>query len=65
MESVNAIPKNEKIWETIKYGKNTYIITTKLTTRDFYMIYKTKGGKFEKLGRAKNPIELEEKYIYK
>lgn len=30
--------------------------------RDFYFLYEVVDGEFKKLGKAKNPTELEEKF---
>ena len=58
---MNGIPNSEIIWETYVTSKNRYIITSK-PDRSWYMVYKIKNGKADKLGRAKTPTELEEKF---
>ncbi len=61
--SVNGIPKTERVWVTRKTAKGeTFYITSK-ETRDCYFLYKEENGKAVKLGKAKSPLDLEEKYI--
>lgn len=38
------------------------MLTSKITSRDFYYLYEVVDGKLKKLGRGKNPLELEEKF---
>lgn len=38
-----------------------YIMTSK-EARDYYFLYEVVDGKFKKLGRAKSPKELEERF---
>lgn len=61
--AVNGIPKTERIWvKRITEKCETYYITSK-DTRDYYFLYKMDGDKAVKLGKAKSPLELEQKYI--
>lgn len=61
--AVNGIPKTERIWvKRITEKGDTYYITSK-DTRDYYFLYKMDGDKAVKLGKAKSPLELEQKYI--
>lgn len=61
--AVNGIPKTERIWvRRITEKGETYYITSK-DTRDYYFLYKMDGDKAVKLGKAKSPLELEQKYI--
>lgn len=61
--AVNGIPKTERIWvKRITEKGETYYITSK-DTRDYYFLYKMDGDKAVKLGKAKSPLELEQKYI--
>ena len=61
--AVNGIPKTERIWvKRIKEKGEPYYITSK-DTRDYYFLYKMDGEKAVKLGKAKSPLELEQKYI--
>ncbi len=39
-----------------------FIITSKESSRDYYFLYELVDGSFKKLGRARSPKELEEKY---
>lgn len=64
--TVPGIPKTETIWVTYRAGDGkTYYTTAKTLNRDYYYLYKLVDGKAQKLGKARNPIELEEKFIYK
>lgn len=61
--AVNGIPKTERIWvKRITEKGETYYITSK-DIRDYYFLYKMDGDKAVKLGKAKSPLELEQKYI--
>ena len=56
-------PKGEKVWESY-YNESRelkFIITSK-STRDSYFLYELVNGEFKKLGKAKTPPELVEKY---
>ena len=56
-------PKGEKVWRRY-YNSNRelkFIITSK-STRDAYFLYELVDGEFKKLGKAKTPPELVEKY---
>lgn len=62
--TVPGIPKTETIWLTFETAKGEkYYTTAKTHNRDYYYLYKLVDDKAQKLGRAKTPIELEEKYI--
>lgn len=39
-----------------------FFITSKETSRDFYFLYEVSGGSVKKLGKARSPKDLEEKY---
>ena len=57
-------PKGERVWVGI-YNKDhelMFIITSKESSRDYYFLYELVDGSFKKLGRARSPKELEEKY---
>lgn len=64
---IKALPKGETLW--VVYVNNTgtvsYIITSKKDSRDFYFAYLISNGKIERIGRAKSPLDLEEKFILK
>lgn len=64
--NILGIPKSESILVTYttKDG-DTYYTTAKTNNRDYYYLYKLVDGKAQKLGKARNPIDLEEKYIHK
>ena len=58
-------PKNEKMWWLYrnKRGEPIFLMTSKKTSRDNYYLYEvTSDGALNKLGRAKTPPELEEKF---
>lgn len=57
-------PKGEIVWVG-HYDKdnNLRYITTSKPARDFYFLYELKDGKFVKLGKDKNPQDLEKKFI--
>ena len=60
---VSGIPKAEKIWANlISDSKENYYITSKENDRSMYFIYKLVNGKAVKLGKGKDPKELETKY---
>ena len=60
-------PKGEMIW--VRYclpgGETKFLLTSKVTNRDFYYLYEVIDGKLSKLGRARNPAELERKFDIK
>ena len=62
--TVSGIPKSETIWVTYTTRDGDTYYTTAKQSRDYYFLYKLVDGKAQKLGKAKNPIELE-KYIHK
>ena len=58
-------PRGERIWTTWYNidGSAAYVITSK-DTRDYYYIYAVgSDGSLTKLGKARTPPELEEKYV--
>ena len=59
---MTGIPKNEIVWVRYINGNDIYYITSKIT-RECYYIYQIKGDRATKLGQAKSPLTLEEKYI--
>ena len=61
--TIDGIPKTERIWveRTTEKGE-VYNITSK-EARDYYFLYKMENNKAVKLGKAKSPSYLEEKYI--
>lgn len=61
---IKGIPKTETIWLTrLTEWQETYYITSKENDRNMYYLYRQDGDKAVKIGRAKSPTELEEKYI--
>lgn len=62
-QKVNGIPNTEQIWVIRKTDKGEIFYITSKETRDFYFLYKDENGKAVKLGKAKSPLDLEEKYI--
>lgn len=56
-------PKGEIIWVSYyNSNKELLFIMTSKPIRDFYFLYEVVDGEFKKLGKAKNPTELEEKF---
>lgn len=56
-------PKGERVWVGY-YNSNhelRFILTSK-ESRDFYFLYELVEGNFRKLGKARSPMELEEKF---
>ena len=62
---MNNISKKEIRWCTIKYNDKTEFVITSDILRTVYYIYShdIKNNTYTKLGKSKNPICLEEKYI--
>ncbi len=58
-------PKGEIIWVG-HYDKdrNLRYITTSKPSREYYFLYELVDGRFVKLGKDKNPMALEKKYIH-
>ena len=57
-------PKGETVWVSYRTTENEkrFIITSKNDDRTWYFLYELQGDTFKKLGKAKNPYELEEKF---
>ena len=57
------VPRGETVWVVYKnrYGKAMFVITSK-DQRDYYYFYEVSGNSLTKLGKSKNPIELETKF---
>lgn len=57
-------PKGERFWMRYydKKGALRFFITSKETSRDFYFLYEVSGASAKKLGKARSPKDLEEKY---
>ena len=67
MEINKKIPKSEIAWVTYLNAKGdpAFIMTSK-PTREYYYLYEIlKDGSLFKLGRARSPTELEEKFCTK
>lgn len=57
------VPNNEILWVTYCVdGTMRWVVTSK-QARDYYFLYKVGAKVLEKIGRAKSPDELEEKYL--
>lgn len=58
---MNCIGKNEKQWVTCRdqHGNLKYVITSN-SERSWYYIY---DNNYKKLGKAKAPTELQQKYF--
>ena len=57
-------PKGEKGWVSYynRSGKLIFIMTSKENSRDWYFLYEVDGDKLKKLGKARTPPELEDRY---
>ena len=57
-------PAGERIWVQYFNDDQTlkYVMTSKESNRDYYILYEVKDGKLNKLGRSRSPYELEEKF---
>lgn len=57
-------PKGERVWVGYYNQSNElmFIMTSKEASRDYYFLYELVDGEFRKLGRAKSPKELEDKF---
>lgn len=57
-------PKGEKVWVGYYDTKKNlrFILTSKEGNRDFYLLYEFVDGQFKKLGKARSPKELEDKF---
>lgn len=58
-------PKGETRWVGYydKSGELLYIMTSKEKDREFYFLYEAQqDGTFKKLGKSRNPTELEKKF---
>ena len=63
-KQVKGIPKSETIWvQTTAADGTVYYTTAKTNNREFYFLYKMVDGKAVKLGKARNPKDLDDKYI--
>lgn len=63
-KQVKGIPNSETIWvQTTAADGTIYYTTAKTNNREFYFLYKMVDGKAVKLGKARNPKDLDDKYI--
>ena len=53
------IPSNEKLWLTITSESNKTYIVTSNKDRSTYFLYLVNEDKLEKVGKGKNPPEVE------
>lgn len=56
-------PRGETVWTSYytASGELMFILTAK-PQQDAYYLYELRDGEFQKLGRSKSPLELEEKF---
>lgn len=56
-------PRGEHVWTGYysRSGQLLFIVTSK-EARDWYYLYKLENDVFKKLGKAREPPELEQKY---
>lgn len=56
-------PKGEIVWtQYLDEKRNLRFIVTSKPMQDTYFLYELKDGKFVKLGKASDPVELEKTY---
>lgn len=57
-------PKGERVWMSYWSRENEllFLLTSKENNRDWYYLYENVDGTLKKLGKARTPPELEEKY---
>lgn len=57
-------PKGERAWMGYynKKGELLFVLTSKEHERSWFFIYENQDGTLKKLGKAKSPPELEEKF---
>lgn len=57
-------PKGEIVWVSYRNsdGELAFIITSK-PIRDLYFLYEVVDKEFKKVGKSKNPVELEKKFV--
>ena len=56
-------PKGERVWAGFYYSiHELWFIVTSKDSRDFYFLYELVEGNFRKLGKARSPTELEERF---
>lgn len=61
---IKDIPKTNKRWVSIKTDGEEYIITSN-SERTKYILYKVVEDGYENIASGNNPLDLEEKYIWK
>lgn len=56
-------PKGERVWTDYRnaFGQLRFTVTS-TPSRDYYFLYEVDDEKLKKLGKAKTPTELEEKF---
>ena len=62
-KTIPGIPRSEILWLTYERKDGAVFYITSKAIRDYYFCYKMVGGKAEKLGKAKSPLDLEERYF--
>lgn len=61
---MSIIPKDERCWVAY-YSRDhvlRFLLTSKETSREFYFLYQVDGERLTKLGKARSPRDLEEKF---
>lgn len=63
MSNRKSIPAGEMVWVTYSNSKHEqrFIITSK-SARDYYYLYRVNSDGVEKLGKARAPQDLEDKF---
>lgn len=57
-------PRGERVWMSFFSANHDlkFIITSKESSREYYFLYELLDGSFKKIGKARSPKDLEEKF---
>lgn len=61
---IEGIPASEMVWHQYFVDDVLEFVLTSGNRKNGYTLYGRKQGTMERLGRAKTPTELENKFIY-
>ena len=61
---MKRIPEDERVWVKISHRskKNYHLITSKIDNRNRYFMYDCEDGVIDRLGSARSPRELENRW---
>lgn len=63
-QAAGRLPKNETLWMTrVTENGEVFFITSKEDDRRMYFLYKVDALRPARIGKARTPAELEERYI--